>query len=626
MNALFAKKWLSRFTVACLLGVLTITPVLNVAAQPLSATTDDFVITVKTDNAGVSLSTQFIIPTTGSGYNYNVDCNNDGTNEATAQTGNYTCSYDIVGTYTVRIKDNSGLGTGFPRIYFNNGGDRKKLLTIAQWGTGKWTSMASAFYGCQSVTMTATDVPNLSGVTDMSSMFSGAYAFNGDIGAWNTASVTNMSGLFTYATFFNQDIGAWNTASVTNMNNMFGYAGVFNQNIGAWNTASVTNMNQMFFSADDFNQDISAWNTANVTNMGGMFYFDTLFNQNLGGWNVSSLLSASSMFASAGLSTSNYDALLIGWNAQNLKPSVTLDGGSAKYCLAASARANMIASDLWTISDGGFVACPEIDIAQSGTPIADGGTYDFADHALNSNTDAVFTLANSGPADLTLTTPISISGVNANQFSIQVQPVSPVSASGQTTFTIRFHPTSAGVKTATISIASNDENENPYDLTITGSGPIERAINGGFNIYSGVSKIPTNWVKSKNFASTDGKNTKVKKEGTASVRIGGAISKIKTLSQTLTLSGSAGQRFAFSYSVKGSAIPTSGLCQAQVFFYKGSTLVGKSSALKCSTGTYNWKKKSLAFNSPAAYTKVMIKFTYSNASGTVYFDGASLVK
>ena len=36
-------------------------------------------------------------------------------------------------------------GTGFPRIYFNNGGDRQKLLTIEQWGTGKWTSMNSAF-------------------------------------------------------------------------------------------------------------------------------------------------------------------------------------------------------------------------------------------------------------------------------------------------------------------------------------------------------------------------------------------------------------------------------------------------------------------------------------------------
>jgi hypothetical protein len=41
-----------------------------------------------------------------------VDCNNDGTNEATAQTGDYTCNYGAAGTYTIRIKDNSGAGTG----------------------------------------------------------------------------------------------------------------------------------------------------------------------------------------------------------------------------------------------------------------------------------------------------------------------------------------------------------------------------------------------------------------------------------------------------------------------------------------------------------------------------------
>ncbi len=62
-----------------------------------AALEDDFVITVKTDNPGTSSSTQFTIPTTGSGYNYNVDCNNDGTNEASAQTGNYTCNYAAVG-------------------------------------------------------------------------------------------------------------------------------------------------------------------------------------------------------------------------------------------------------------------------------------------------------------------------------------------------------------------------------------------------------------------------------------------------------------------------------------------------------------------------------------------------
>ncbi len=99
------------------------------------AATDDFVITVDTSLGNGTNS--FTIPTLGTGYNYNVDCDNDGINEAAAQTGNYTCNYASSYHGKIRIKDNSGTGTGFPRIYFNGTGDKDKLTGINQWGTGK---------------------------------------------------------------------------------------------------------------------------------------------------------------------------------------------------------------------------------------------------------------------------------------------------------------------------------------------------------------------------------------------------------------------------------------------------------------------------------------------------------
>ena len=43
---------------------------------------------------------------------------------------------------------------------------------------------------------------------------------------------------------------------------------------------------------------------------------------------------------------------------------------------------------------------------------------------------------------------------------------------GNTSFTVRFAPTSAGLKTAAIHIANNDLNENPFDLTLIGTGVI----------------------------------------------------------------------------------------------------------------------------------------------------------
>jgi len=60
-----------------------------------AAPADDYMITVKTDNPGVSNNNEFTIPITRtSGNGYNVDCNNDGIDEATGITGNsdYTCT------------------------------------------------------------------------------------------------------------------------------------------------------------------------------------------------------------------------------------------------------------------------------------------------------------------------------------------------------------------------------------------------------------------------------------------------------------------------------------------------------------------------------------------------------
>jgi len=191
-----------------------------VFAAPTLALTDDFVITVKTDITGTSSDTQFTIPTTGVGYNYNVDCDNDGSNDAIALAGDYTCNYASAGTYTIRIKDNSGAGSGFPRIYFNNGGDKDKLVTIEQWGTGKWTSMDSAFRGCSNLAGQAADAPDLLNVTNMSGMFWDASAFDQNIGSWDVGAVANAASMFVGATLsttnYDALLNGWHAQTLQN--------------------------------------------------------------------------------------------------------------------------------------------------------------------------------------------------------------------------------------------------------------------------------------------------------------------------------------------------------------------------------------------------------------------------
>ncbi|MCF8369658.1 MAG: fibronectin type III domain-containing protein [Bacteroidales bacterium] len=68
---------------------------------------------------------------------------------------------------------------------------------------------------------------------------------------------------------------------------------------------------------------------------------------------------------------------------------------------------------------------------------------------------------------------VLIGGFYADQFTVTVEPTTPIAAGNNTTtFTIEFEPTSAGVKTATLTILNNDPDENPYNFTIVGTGVV----------------------------------------------------------------------------------------------------------------------------------------------------------
>jgi hypothetical protein len=236
-----------------------------------------------------------------------------------------------------------------------------------------------------------------------------------------------------------------------------------------------------------------------------------------------------------------------------------------------------------------------------------------------------FTITNSGTADLSLNT-LTASGdfaLNGNTCNGATIP-----AAGTCTFGVTFSPTSSGVKNGSVSIPSN-ASSSPNSVSLTGTGVTqiqEQIKNGGLNTYTGTSKIPVNWVKSATFSASDGKDTNTKKEGLASIKITGQSGKTKTLTQTLNISGNSGDTFTFAFWARGSAIPTAGICRAQVILYDGSTMK-LTKAVACRTGSYaTFQKKTITLNATSSYNKVVIKFTYSKASGTIWFDLISLTK
>lgn len=187
------------------------------------------------------------------------------------------------------------------RRFYANNTDKTKLTDVTQWGAVPWRSMQSAFEGCSNLDISATDVPNLSGVTSMAKMFSGCTILNGpvNIGSWNTSNVVNMSDLFFSAENFNQAIGNWDVSNVTTMLNMFMFARAFNQPIGGWNVSKVTNMMRIFNGTREFNQYIGNWNVSNVVNFWEAFASTKQYNQPLDHWNTSSATEMYSMFREA---------------------------------------------------------------------------------------------------------------------------------------------------------------------------------------------------------------------------------------------------------------------------------------------------------------------------------------
>ena len=92
----------------------------------------------------------------------------------------------------------------------------------------------------------------------------------GPIEDWDTSMITDMSDLFYGATAFNGDISQWNVSSATNLNSMFAEATEFNGDISQWDVSSVTNMNKMFNGATAFEQTL-CWDLTNVSEIDSMF-------------------------------------------------------------------------------------------------------------------------------------------------------------------------------------------------------------------------------------------------------------------------------------------------------------------------------------------------------------------
>ena len=147
-----------------------------------------------------------------SGYAYsNVQWGDGSVSTITSHSGiNHT--YAAAGDYTIRIS-----GT-LEKMFFNNGGDKDKIIAIPNLGSVGWKNFDRAFRGCTNLGQV--DGGDTSQVTTMNQMFLDATNVQPDCSTWDTSSVSNMNSMFKNATNATPNTSNWNTANVTNMSYM----------------------------------------------------------------------------------------------------------------------------------------------------------------------------------------------------------------------------------------------------------------------------------------------------------------------------------------------------------------------------------------------------------------------
>ena len=345
----------------------------------------------------------------GSGNDCVVDWG-DGTTDTISGTIEKTHTYTTPGIYKVTFSGNrvslkydasiSGTSQGRRDAY--------KLLEIKNWGIFEMHTN-SMFEGCKNMTITATDIPNIttisftnmfawclnmtasstmndwdvSNIESFQACFYFCSKFDTYINDWDVSNGTNFQSMFSQASIYNQDLDKWDVSNGTNFNYMFYVANTFNGDITTWQFHTTQSVSMTYMLAGkNFNRDISNWNTERVTTMQLLLYNNHQFNQNLNSWDLSNCTSVFRMLYgldfydqpmddwdvsnitnfrefmknSDGYSTANYDALLISWSAQDVSLNEEINFGSSQYTAggdAEAARTFLITNKGWTITDGG---------------------------------------------------------------------------------------------------------------------------------------------------------------------------------------------------------------------------------------------------------------------------------
>lgn len=138
-----------------------------------------------------------------------------------------------------------------------------------------------------------------------------------------------------------------------------------------------------------------------------------------------------------------------------------------------------------------YFIVPEIDVEYpAGTALIDNvSQVNYLTVELGQTKTLEFKILNSGNSNLSgIST--SITGANAGDFAVTTAPSTTVAGDSFTTVAVRFTPSAVGTRQASLAITSNDADENPFEIALSGSGHLPVNAEIVVEQLPGVSGVP----------------------------------------------------------------------------------------------------------------------------------------
>jgi hypothetical protein len=124
----------------------------------------------------------------------------------------------------------------------------------------------------------------------------------------------------------------------------------------------------------------------------------------------------------------------------------------------------------FTFDSNTVVSAPELDITRSAAPVPDGGTDPVSGTVPGVATPLTYTLTNSGTAALSVTTLVTIGGLQTNcTATVTTQPSEEIAPMATSDLVVSVTPTVVGAWSFTVAVANTDPNEHPYNWTVSGT-------------------------------------------------------------------------------------------------------------------------------------------------------------